>query len=494
MPRTPDARPSGKPLPPKPAQTKTQSTGASGKRPGRSQPAPGGSRQEPALNQGGQPSTSGQSGTTTAPRQGGKSSAPRQSGEPASTSRSGTPAASGGPPNHPPGREGASDWYDMYIHETQGMISEPPAPPYPVGTAEARKEAIGHIYDRVAGKEPPSHNIASRALRAYYTRVDPQTLSTWACQMLCMITEYHMACVTRGSAVTSPILPRELAEHLPPLADYAPPKDQSGTTDVRVRDHWARTLQVAVLCHRLDMALSDEPGSSRSLVRSRHRCGDLLAYFLGPGTAWELRFDDVVTQVLKENRRHIETKRAKAAMSLGSCNKHRTDLRAEFDATSEAMQMVTDSVSGRELEHRLNSLQTSLTAIERAITKYENILEDCRMQEEEARQEEVIFQEQKEEEGDTNAEMVEEGECGDGEPSGSQGAAGTEDAPPLNPTGDAISPEEDAFLMQQASQPVDPAAGSHSPRSEADMVSGEMAELSLTSPSQPGPWEDETQQ
>ena len=89
-------------------------------------------------------------------------------------------------------------------------------------------------------------NIASRALRAYYTRVNPQTLSTWACQILCMIAEYHMACMTRGSAVTSLILPRELVEHLPPLADYAPPEDQSGATDVHVRDHWARTLRMAV--------------------------------------------------------------------------------------------------------------------------------------------------------------------------------------------------------------------------------------------------------
>ena len=304
--------------------------------------------------------------------------------------------------------------------------------------------------------------------------------------MLCMIAEHHMACVTRGSTVTSPILPRELAERLPPLADYAPPEDQSGTTDVRVRDHWARTLRVAVLCHRLDMALSKESGFSGSLVRSRHHCGDLLAYFLGPRTAWELCFEDMVTQVLKENRRHVKTKRAKAATSLGNCNKHRTDLHAEFDATSEAMQMVTNSASGRELEHRLNSLQTSLTAIERAITKYENILKDCRMQEEEACQEEVIFQEQEEEEEDTDTKMVEEGECSDGEPSGPQGAAGTEDSPPLDPAGDAFSPEEDAFLMQQASQPVDPTAGSHSPRSEAGTVSGEMAELNLTSPSQPG--------
>ena len=201
----------------------------------------------------------------------------------------------------------------------------------------------------------------------------------------------------------------------------------------------------------------------------------------------------MVTQVLKENRRHIETRRDKAATSLGNCNRCRTDLRGEFDTTSEAMQMVTDRASGRELEHRLNSLQTSLTAIERAIVKYKNILKDCRMQEEEAHQEEVILPEQ-EEEGDINAEMVEEGECGDGEPSGPQGAAETEDPPPLVLAGDAISPEEDAFLMQQASQPVDPTAGSHSPRSEAGTVFGEMAELSLTSPSQPGPGEDETQQ
>ena len=77
-----------------------------------------------------------------------------------------------------------------------------------------------------------------------------------------------MACMTRGSAVTSPILPRELVECLPPLADYAPPKDQSGTTDVQIRDYRARTLRVAVLCHWLDMALSEEPASSGSLVRS----------------------------------------------------------------------------------------------------------------------------------------------------------------------------------------------------------------------------------
>ena len=162
------------------------------------------------------------------------------------------------------------------------------------------------------------------------------------------------------------------------------------------------------------------------------------------------------------------------------------------------MELVTDWVSPVELEHRLSSLQTSLDAIERAITRHENTLKDCRMQEEEAHQEEAISQGREEEEGDADAEMMEElmeeEEGESGEPSEPQGAVETEEVPPGPSTGNTVSPEEDAFLMQQATQPGDPTAGSHSPRSEAGTVSGEMAELSLTSPGPPGPGEDETLQ
>ena len=88
------------------------------------------------------------------------------------------------------------------------------------------------------------------------------------------------------------------------------------------------------------------------------------------------------------------------------------------------MQLVTDRATRVELEHRLSSLQTSLDAIEQAITRHENTLEDCRMQEEEARQED----------GDADAEMMEElmeeEERENGEPSEPQGAVETEEVPP----------------------------------------------------------------
>ena len=70
--------------------------------------------------------------------------------------------------------------------------------------------------------------------------------------------------------------------------------------------------------------------------------------------------------------------------------------------------MVTDRASRVELEHRLSSLQTSLNAIERAITRHKNTLEDCRMQEEEAHQGEAISQGWEGEEGGTDTEMMEE--------------------------------------------------------------------------------------
>ena len=76
------------------------------------------------------------------------------------------------------------------------------------------------------------------------------------------------------------------------------------------------------------------------------------------------------------------------------------------------------------MEHRLSTLQTSLNMIEMSIKRYENLIEDCRMQEEEAHLEEEISHEQEEEEV-IDAEMVDEEERGDPEPSGHHGEADT---------------------------------------------------------------------
>ena len=308
-----------------------------------------------------------------------------------------------------------------------------------------------------------------------------------------MISEYHMACMTRGSPVTSPILPRVIKDKLPPLTGYALPEDRLGVTDVRVWDHQARTLRVAIWLHRLDMALSKEPAASGSLVWARHSLGHLLAYFLAPGTAWGLQFEDVVDQVLQENRKQNKRKCNESSFSLRKCCSRRTKLHDEFDDVSKTMEVITDGRSCREMEQRLAALQTSLNAVKTSITKFENLFEDCQMVEEELCQIEEDEAHQEEEEDETaDVEIVNEEERGNPGSSGPRMETDTEDIPPLVSGGDTISPEEEAILLDETSQPEDPATESRSPRSETATVSGGMAKLCLTSLSHPGPQEDET--
>ena len=343
-PRMPKSHPSGRPLPPRPTSTGTPATGALAGQLGGAQPTPQGGGQRPASNQeggqrpasnqgggqgsapsqGGSSSTLNQRGSASTPSQGRRSTAPSWGGRSSAPRQSATPATSEGPTDQPSGSRGAGDgtwasWYQLAIQESGSGISEPQGPPFPIALAPVRQEAVSQIYGQVYEKETPDSNVISRALQTYYTRVDLLTLHTWPCRALCMIAEYHMACVTRGSPVTSPILPGELEEHLPPLTDYAPPEDHTGITDVRVQDNWAQTLRVAIWCHCLDMAVSD-PDSSKSLVRSRHQMGCLLAYFLGSRMAWRLQFKDMVAQVLQENRLQLGTRCDSATTSLCNCN------------------------------------------------------------------------------------------------------------------------------------------------------------------------------
>ena len=221
VPKGPMARPSRRPHPQRSTQTETPATGASGRH------QDGG---QPTSDRGGKESTSNQGGKTSTSNQGGKTSTSSQGSKLASAGRGGEQATSGGLVDLPSEREGVGngawrDWYERSMWGAEGGTSEPQGPSYPIGTAQARREAISQIYNHMDGKDPPPCNIASEALWAYYSRVEPQTLKTWACQILCMISEYHMACVTRGSLVTSPILPGVIEDRLPPLTDYALPED-----------------------------------------------------------------------------------------------------------------------------------------------------------------------------------------------------------------------------------------------------------------------------
>ena len=171
-----------------------------------------------------------------------------------------------------------------------------------------------------------------------------------ASQVLCMIAEYHLACTTRGSTTTSPILPEAIEQYLPPLVDYVCP-DSTGLTDVRVHDYKARSLCVGVWLHRMDMTLSWEKKASESLVQSRHSKGLLLSYLLAPRTG-NLRFEEVVNRVLQEN--HEEHKRAKKfRSSLNRSLRQWARLLEELNELSKRLEAAKDKKVQKEIDERM---------------------------------------------------------------------------------------------------------------------------------------------
>ena len=140
------------------------------------------------------------------------------------------------------GRAGdSSSWFDRVTRTEAGpgackrkktdAEQQAPGHPFPLISEEAKREAMGIIYEHVVGQEPSQKNIASRAISAYYPDFTLATVKGVASQVLCMIAEYHLACATRVSTTMSPILPEAVEQYLPPLVDYIHPGG-TGITDV----------------------------------------------------------------------------------------------------------------------------------------------------------------------------------------------------------------------------------------------------------------------
>ena len=275
-----------------------------------------------------------------------------------------TSGSLGEPSSMEGGTGDSSSWFEQVTHKEarEGACKrkktdthqQVPGCPFPLRSEEVRKEAMAAIYECVAGQEPPQKNIASRAISAYHPNFTPTAVKTVAGQVLCMIAEYHLACATRGSMTTSPILPKAVEQYLPPLVDYACPGG-TGLTDVWVHDHKASSLHIGVWLHQMDMSLSWEKEASESLVQSRHIRGPLLSYLLAPRTG-NLCFEEVVNRVLQENwEKHVRAKE-KFWSSLNSSHHWQTRLSQELKEMSQGMEAATDGKVWKEIEERMSIL------------------------------------------------------------------------------------------------------------------------------------------
>ena len=149
------------------------------------------------------------------------------------------------------------------------------------------------------------HNVAAKGMAHQYPGMESGKAKSLNNQVLCMILEYHLTCLNQGSLCISPILLEAAKDLLPPIEEYLVGDSFQGTRDWRVLEK-AKTLQVAVWLHCLDMAAAGDGMASFSLDATQHGRGPLLEFLLAP-QASGLMLEEVIHQVLAENWYKVES-------------------------------------------------------------------------------------------------------------------------------------------------------------------------------------------
>ena len=177
--------------------------------------------------------------------------------------------------------------------------------PFPLQDSEGRHEVVQQLYQHAGELAPACHEVAAQGMARHYPGMESGKAKSLNNQVLCMISKYHLTCLSQGSSCISPVLPEAAKDLLPPIEEYLADDSFQGTRDLRVEEK-AKTLWVAVCLHRLDMAAAEDGTASLSLDVAWHGRGPLLEFLLAPMTS-SLMFEEVVQWVLAENRYKTES-------------------------------------------------------------------------------------------------------------------------------------------------------------------------------------------
>ena len=147
--------------------------------------------------------------------------------------------------------------------------------PFPLQDSEGRHEAIQQLYHHAGEHAPARHDVAAQGMASHHPDLEVGVAKSLNNMVLCMISEYHLMCLSQGPSYISPVLPEAAKNLLPSMEEYMAGGDFQGTQDMRVLER-AKTLRVAVWLHRLDMATTGDRTASYSLDAARHGRGPLL--------------------------------------------------------------------------------------------------------------------------------------------------------------------------------------------------------------------------
>ena len=177
--------------------------------------------------------------------------------------------------------------------------------PFLLQDSKGRHEAVQQLYQHAGERVPACHDVAAQGMANHHPDLESGVAKSLNNQVLCMISEYHLTCLSQGPSYVSLVLPEAAKNLLPSMEEYMAGSDFQGTWDLMVLER-AKTLRVAVWLHHLDMAATGDGEASYSLEVTRHGRGPLLELLLAP-QASSLTFEEVIHQVLAENRYKVES-------------------------------------------------------------------------------------------------------------------------------------------------------------------------------------------
>ena len=151
--------------------------------------------------------------------------------------------------------------------------------PFLLQDSEGRHTAMQQPYHNAGELTLVQHDVAAQGMAIHHPDLEAGMTKSLNNMVLCMISEYHLMCLSQGPSYISPVLPEAARDLLPPMKEYQAGYDFQGTRNARVLER-AKTLWVAVWLHRLDMATVGDREASYSLDASKNGKGPLLEFLL----------------------------------------------------------------------------------------------------------------------------------------------------------------------------------------------------------------------
>ena len=92
--------------------------------------------------------------------------------------------------------------------------------PFPLQDSEGRHEAVQQLYQHAGERSPAHHDVAAQGMASHHPDLEAGAAKSLNNMVLCMISEYHLTCLSQGPSYISPVHLEAAKNLLPAMKEY----------------------------------------------------------------------------------------------------------------------------------------------------------------------------------------------------------------------------------------------------------------------------------